>query len=311
MSIPASQLQRDAEAALVGCTWLEPCVNSKTKTLIRHDECGHVWRTIPNTIQRKSGCPKCNHGKRGKSFVSREQRDYEAAIVNCTWIGDPTIHNKKKTTLQCNVCNYIWERTPNSVKRKKGCPKCANRDESGRPMQIAQKIRDQEAAEVNSKWLEPCGKAKEKKRLLCLYCNEEYERSPRDIKKKMGCSTCTTCYVDFEGKTKVYLIIDDIAQKVGITSSNSRRDRLVTLQRGGWKKVIKTWEVPSREVALAIEAEVVDHWRFEIEAPQAYRNSERDGASESVKLKFVTVGQTIEKIEELVRKVYEEVEENG
>ena len=165
-----------------------------------------------------------------------------------------------------------------------------------------QEVRDQQAALVNSVWLEPCGTAHEKKRLLCLFCNKEYIQSPNEIKRRHGCKVCTTCYIDFEGLTKVYLIVDDIAQKVGITSSNSRKDRLVTLKRGGWKEVIKVWEVPSREVALRIEAEVVNYWRFEVERPPAYRNDERDGASESVKLKFVTVEQTIEKIEELIKK---------
>ena len=299
---------------MVGCTWLEPCVNSKTKTLIRHDICGYEWMARPNDIRKKHGCPNCGRKRSGKPTPSREQRNAEAAAINCTWLEDPSIrgNGKKETLIECNVCDHKWKTTPNSVKRGKGCRICAGRDENGHHLQIAQQIRDLEAMEVNSVWLEPCGKAKEKKKLLCLYCNEKYERSPRDIKKKMGCSTCTTCYANFNGPTKVYLIVDDIAQKVGVTSSSSRKDRLATLQKGGWKEVIKVWEVPSREDALMIEAEIVDHWRFEIEAPQAYRNNERDGASESVKLKFVTVEQTIEKIEELVRKVYEEqVEENG
>jgi len=312
MSTLAPQSQRDAEAAAIGCTWLAPCVNSKTKSPIRHDKCGHEWLAMPNTVKKGSGCPKCGLLRRRTAPITQERRDEEAAAVDCTWLGDPTIHNKQRTLIRCNKCGHRWETVPDYIRKNakrgmnSGCINCSDN------MPVPQKVRDAEAALVHAIWLEPCGKSTEKKKLLCTKCEKEYFQTPHSIKRRHGCPDCTTCYIDFEGPTKVYLIVDDIAQKVGITSSSSRRDRLATLQKSGWKEVIKVWEVPLREIALAIEAETVDYWRFEIEAPQAYRNGERNGASESVKLKFVTVEQTIEKIEELVRKVYEEqVEENG
>ena len=56
-------------------------VNTKTKCLVKCDECNHVWRTVPNQLYFGHGCPKCNNSwtKRRKTtekFINEMKQLY-------------------------------------------------------------------------------------------------------------------------------------------------------------------------------------------------------------------------------------------
>jgi len=42
-------------------------VNERTKILMKHVDCGHVWKTAPNSIYY-NGCPKCSREKTNKNL---------------------------------------------------------------------------------------------------------------------------------------------------------------------------------------------------------------------------------------------------
>lgn len=54
--------------------FLEPFLNDRTKLLVKHTICGHIWNPSVNTLKKSrkagnSGCPKCSDGKQHSSMA--------------------------------------------------------------------------------------------------------------------------------------------------------------------------------------------------------------------------------------------------
>lgn len=58
------------------------------------------------------------------SPVSQEQRDAEAAAVNCKWL-EPCSQNHILTRIKCLNCQHKWKATPANIHMNRGCPSCA------------------------------------------------------------------------------------------------------------------------------------------------------------------------------------------
>lgn len=43
-------------------------IDSKTKILIKHNKCGHIWKAVPSSLISGYGCPKCNESKGEKKI---------------------------------------------------------------------------------------------------------------------------------------------------------------------------------------------------------------------------------------------------
>lgn len=182
------QSQRDAEAAAIGYTWLEPCGHSREKTKVKHNKCGYEWSITPGNLKFGKGCPKCGKEKMAaKRKVSQSKRDAQAAAINCKWLEECGSFTEKKK-IQCKTCKHEWLSSPDNIRRN-GCPKCA-REKVANFNRASQKQRDKEAAAVNCKWLEPCKANNIPCKAQCLTCNYVWHTSPSSFAGKSGCPIC-------------------------------------------------------------------------------------------------------------------------
>ena len=113
-------------------TVLGEYVNSSTKTLIKHNICGHEYEVKPNYfLYSNNRCPLCRNKLRGAKTKTHDTFTKE---VEDKFNGDIKVTSKytgvKDSILVKHVsCGYEWETTPNSLlSRSKGCPKCVRDD---------------------------------------------------------------------------------------------------------------------------------------------------------------------------------------
>ena len=95
-----------------------------TETVIRCvcKKCNHEWNARPSHLLRGVGCPKCAGIilKTTNEFVLEMQ----TLCPNINVIGEYR-GNKRKILCKCNMCDYEWKSTPNSLLRgRAGCPSC-------------------------------------------------------------------------------------------------------------------------------------------------------------------------------------------
>lgn len=48
-------------------TFLSEYINAKTKIKCKCKICGHIWDTVPDSLNQGCGCPKCANDKKRKS----------------------------------------------------------------------------------------------------------------------------------------------------------------------------------------------------------------------------------------------------
>jgi hypothetical protein len=219
------------------------------------------------------------------------QRDEEAAKLNCIWLSDCP-NSKLKYPIRHTVCNYEWETTPKSIKHKHGCPKCA-----GQVLDLDERRTWAEA--INCTWLEDPIYMARKTLIKCNECKFEWKPCPKEVKNGHGCPKCNSGKFDYKSPARVYVVKDGTAYKVGITTLAAKIDRLSRLGKLGWEP-IQIWDVLSGKIARKIEQDFLKWLREEEKIKPAYE--EGIGASETMKMKDISIDKIIAKIEKLIEK---------
>lgn len=103
-------------------------IKNKTKVLCRCNICSHKWSATPDDIKHTKGCPKCAILKRRRGRKRLTHEDHITVIANV----NPNVEvlwkitgSLKKVLCRCKVCDHEWLTVPYSLKRGRGCPKCA------------------------------------------------------------------------------------------------------------------------------------------------------------------------------------------
>ncbi len=103
-------------------------IDSHSKVLFRCKFCGQEWRSYPYQQLHRTGlgCAKCSYKAAGeqrrkdnRSFIEELKR-INPSITVLT----PYAKSKQEVTCQCNLCNSVWETTPDRLLRGIGCPNC-------------------------------------------------------------------------------------------------------------------------------------------------------------------------------------------
>jgi hypothetical protein len=289
-----SQEQRDLEAARVNCKWLEPCKKSREWAKIECLNCNYKWEKWPTKVKQGQGCPKCAHKVRAYNRrTSQEQRNQEAANVNCKWI-EPYTTCKALTKIECLLCKHQWSVVPDSIKRGTGCPMCAPNGP------VFQKQRDEEAAAVNCKWLEPYSGNHILTKIQCLICDYAWRASPGNIHMGRGCPLCARHGSDCSLSPSLIYLLKDFhgAAKIGITREGS--NRISKHKSKGWK-FVKSWSVSNRASAYKIEQSVLHWWRNELNLHPVYKNL--DGWTETVDVRKLSLDEICLKIDNLLLQI--------
>lgn len=97
--------------------------NTKTKLDFRCKICGHVWRTTPNAVLQRTGCPACAGTLKKTQEMFLEQMKNKHPTIR---VLGQYINNRVKVQCQCLQCGEIFDGIPHAmIDSLHGCPLCS------------------------------------------------------------------------------------------------------------------------------------------------------------------------------------------
>ena len=137
-------------------------------------------------------------------------------------------------------------------------------------------------------------------------CGREVNPTYSNVYAGGGCKFCSDSSFKYDAPGIVYLMLnaDYQALKIGITTKESRTDRIHDHELKGWSLVQK-WETESGLDAEIIETAVLKWWRHSLGAPQALTRSQMasGGHTETAALVYVGEQTTIELVDSLIEEL--------
>ena len=107
--------------------FLSKYVNNKTPLKLKCDNCKHTWFSQPRSILRrkKEICPNCKLFKRKEYFYKKSQKT--ALDRGGKLLSNDYVNSYTQLEWKCDICNYTWKSTYDSVVNKKSwCPNCSD-----------------------------------------------------------------------------------------------------------------------------------------------------------------------------------------
>ena len=159
--------------------------NGRTKIKLKCKVCNNEFSATPGSLYMGHGCPKCA----GYFHKTTEQFLKEMSIVNPNIIIDGSyINSKTKIDVHCNICNYKWKSTPNSLLRKRGCSKCSKYLKKTNEQFILEMKNIHPDIEVLEKYTNNHTRIK----CHCKICGNDFDQTPHAlIDAKSGCTFCS------------------------------------------------------------------------------------------------------------------------
>ena len=120
--------------------------------------------------------------------------------------------------------------------------------------------------------------------------------------RETGCKYCSTKGLDYTAEGIIYLLErqDYFAAKVGITTPNSKTDRIAAHVKEGWQ-LVSTWRTSTAAEAEIIEDKALEWWREVLDAPISMRQEDmKSGWTETASLLYVSISDTANYIDRLV-----------
>ena len=134
-------------------------------------------------------------------------------------------------------------------------------------------------------------------------CGREVNTSYSNVYAGGGCKFCSDSSFDYDAPGIVYLMVnsDYQALKIGITTQQSRTDRIRDHELKGWS-LVKKWDTETGLEAELVESAILNWWRESCGAPQALTSSQMPsgGHTETAALLYVDEKITIEVVEALL-----------
>lgn len=101
------------------------------------------------------------------------------------------VDNKTPVLCKCKICTHVWSVSPNDLKRKKGCPKCARLRQSQRQtLSHEEHVRAIAEANPEVEVLEEIACNSRRVLCKCKICNCEWMVTPNNLKRGEGCPAC-------------------------------------------------------------------------------------------------------------------------
>ena len=143
----------------------------------------------------------------------------------------------------------------------------------------------------------------EKWRCTHTTCGREISTTFWYVKfRESGCRYCSTKGLDYTAEGIIYLLErqDFFAAKVGITTPNSKTDRIAAHVKEGWQ-LVSTWKTSTAAEAEVIEDKALEWWREVLDAPISMRQEDmKSGWTETASLLYVSIEDTANYIDNLV-----------
>jgi hypothetical protein len=120
--------------------------------------------------------------------------------------------------------------------------------------------------------------------------------------RESGCKYCSTKGLDYTAEGIIYLLErqDFFSAKVGITTPNSKTDRIAAHVKEGWQ-LVSTWKTATAAEAEVIEDKTLEWWREVLDAPISMRQEDmKSGWTETASLLYVSIDDTANYIDNLI-----------
>ena len=270
-----------------------------------HIECGSLVHPTFTSIQGgQRGCRKCADKLTGlrssytPEFAVEQARkrgyepleDYPGAMTHwrCTHI----------------QCGKEVKATLNTLMSGKGCcTACGHAKGGEKNTKYTAEVAEAVMREFGLEPLESFPGYFEKWRCIHNECGREVTPTLWYVKsRETGCKYCSTKGLDYSAAGIIYLLErqDFFAAKVGITTANSKTDRIAAHVKEGWQ-FISTWKTSTATEAEEIEDKTLQWWREVLEAPISMRQEDmKSGWTETASLLHVSINDTANYIDRLV-----------
>ncbi len=283
----------------------EPYELSNSPWKCVHIECGSIVYPTFSSIQGgQRGCRKCADKLTGlrqsysPEFATDQAltrgykplEDYPGAMSHWRCIHIP--------------CGREVEATLNTLMSGKGCcTVCGHASGGEKNRKYTAEVAEAVMREFGLEPLENFPGYFEKWRCIHNECGREVTPSFWYVKfRESGCKFCATKGLDYKGKGIIYLLQrqDYYSAKVGITTPNSRTDRIAAHVKEGWH-LVQSWTTDTAFQAEEVEEEILSWWRNELEAPISMRREDmKSGWTETASLLYVDIDSTSSRIEQSI-----------
>ena len=165
-----------------------------TKITFKCKICGNEWDAEPNSILHGSGCPECgkikckqNRTKTLEQFLAELKEIHPS--IKC--LSKKYINTDTRLQFRCLDCGYIWETSPQSILKRKGCPKCSRQNGTKLRTKTNQQFLE-ELSKINPNLiiLDEYKNIRSAVRYKCNICGFEHQASPQHLLEGHGCPNC-------------------------------------------------------------------------------------------------------------------------
>ena len=104
-------------------TFLDDYNGKKKKIKVRHNVCGHIYKTTPENFNSGKRCKKCSDKEQRKTNDTFKQEIFDLVGTDYTFLED---YKSARTNIKVihNKCNHIFYTSPNNFLRGNRCPNC-------------------------------------------------------------------------------------------------------------------------------------------------------------------------------------------
>ena len=144
---------------------------------------GYEWFATPSNLLQGKGCPKCG------GTLKKTHDEFVETIKSL----NPSIfilgrysNNKQHIKVKCDICNYTWFPSGNSLLQGKGCPKCSGNIPKDNDIFVEELKKIKPHIIPLEKYINATTNIKFK----CIIHNCKWYDSPSHILNNRGCPEC-------------------------------------------------------------------------------------------------------------------------
>ena len=269
-----------------------------------HEDCGSLVHPTHNSIKSgQRGCRKCADKLTGLRFsytpeFAVEQVKIRGYVPLEDYPG--AMSHWRCTHLRCG--REVTATLNTLMSGRNCCMDCGNASRGEKTRYTAEEA----TAIMRDCALEPLEDFPGyKEKWLCRHteCGREITTTFWQVNsRKSGCRYCSTKGLDYSAEGIIYLLErqDFFSAKVGITTPNSKTDRIAAHVKEGWQ-LVSTWKTPTAAEAEVIEDKSLEWWREVLDAPISMRQEDmKSGWTETASLLYINIDDTATYIDQLV-----------
>lgn len=184
-------------------TFISPYVKASEPMEVRHNTCGHVYSVKWNNFKSGRRCPNCSRRLSNDEFLKRVEE-----LVGDEYIFLDTYKSSgEKIRVRHNVCNNVYQVTPNHFLKGRRCSECHFR---GRTKTNQEFMNDVSSAVGNEYTpISEYVNSRTKVKMRHNVCNKDYLVIPNDFIQGNRCPHC----VRSKGEVFISRYLDSIGIK--------------------------------------------------------------------------------------------------